>query len=154
MTLLTSIHDAPSLELIGGSRDRALTQLEQAYLDFMLPRLDRLVEEGTVISSLVEDHSRNVVALRRHGSRITTLTTAIIEWDTHNAVPARFLASHAMMVAAADELQTLIREAENAFMQFDFGGVAELIPRFDTAIETVRTARDSLRNPPPSPTVA
>jgi hypothetical protein len=146
-TLVSSTDDTPSLEPISGPRDRSLTQAEQAYLDFVLPRLDLLIEEGRAVSSLVDQHSRNVVALRRHGNRITVLTTEIIEWDRDHVVPSRFLASHTVLVAAADELHTLIAEAQDALVRFDFSGVVDLIPRFDSALGTIQTARHALPLP-------
>lgn len=144
MTLVVSLGDAPTLEQMPASGDHSLTASEHAYLAFMLPRLDRLIDEATAVSSLVDDRSRNIVALSGYGNRINVLTTDIMEWDDGNEVPDVFLASHASLLRAAGELHVLIDEAQSALLRFDFTGVGDLIPRFDSAVSTAQTVRDTL----------
>lgn len=151
MTLVGSTEDSPALETAPYSRDRSLTTAEQAYLGFMAPRLDRLIDEATAVSSLVEERSRNIIVLRGHGNRITALTNEIIEWDDDKEVPGDLLASHSSLLAVADELNRLIDEAQSAFLRFDFAGVGEMIPLFDSAVSAARTVRDTLPSKGDSP---
>lgn len=144
MMLVGSIGDAPTFQRIPGSEDHSLTDPEHAYLAYMVPRLDRLIEEATAVSSLVDQRSRNVIALQGYGSRITTLATNIIEWDDENEVPDVFLASHASMLRAAGDLQGLIDEAQSALLRLDFALVGDMIPRFESAVSTAQSVRDAL----------
>lgn len=144
MTLVGSVGDAPTLERIPDSRDRFLTDSEHAYLAYMVPRVDRLIDEATAVSSLVDERSRNVIALQGYGSRITTIATDIIEWDDENEVPDVFLASHASLLRAAGDLRGLIHEAQIALRRLDFAGVGDMIPRFESAVSTAQSVRDAL----------
>lgn len=144
MTLAGSVGDTPALDRIPASRDYSLTATEQAYVEFMVPRLDRLIDEATAVSSLVDERSRNIFALRGYGNRITALTTDILEWDDGNEVPETFLSSHGSLLRTTEELQALIGEAQTALLRFDFAGVGDMIPRFESAISTAQAVRDAL----------
>ena len=144
MILVSSIGDAPTFVDGPASRDDSLTAAEQAYLEFMVPRLDRLIDEATAVSSLVDERSRNIFALRGYGNRMTALTTDILEWDDGNEVPESFLASHGLLLRTAEELQALIGEAQAALLRFDFAGVGDMIPRFESAISSAQAVRDAL----------
>lgn len=113
----------------------------------MVPRLDRLIQESTAVSNLVDGRSRDVLALSRHGSRITGLTNAIAQWDSSNQVPGRFRSAHASLLASADELETLIGEARRSLMSFDFSKMRDLVPRFDKATATIQAVREALPVP-------
>ncbi|HEV2067268.1 MAG TPA: hypothetical protein VGR08_10550, partial [Thermomicrobiales bacterium] len=105
------------------------------------------IQEGTAVSTLVNERSRDVLSLSRHGNRISALTSDILEWDSANAVPARFLSAHASLVASAEELETLIEEARRTLLTFDFSEMSMLVPRFDDATATMRTVRETLPVP-------
>lgn len=144
MTLVGSLEAPPTLEPIPVSRELSLTPAEQAYLAFMAPRLDRLIDETTSVSSLVDERSRNIIALRGHGNRIAALTTDIIGWDDDKEVPAAFLASHELLLTTAGQLDALIDEAEGALLRLDFAHIGDMIPRFDSAVAAAQTVRDTL----------
>lgn len=143
MIAVGTIEDAPELPAASYADNQSLTAGERTYLSFMVPRLDRLVDEVSAVSSLVSKHSRNIIALRGHGSRITALTREIIEWDDDNTVPADFLARHRSLIATTERLQELIDDAQNAFLRLDFESITDMIPRFDSTAVAVQTARDT-----------
>lgn len=147
VTMVGAIRDAPVLGPVPGPGEASLLDGERAYLNFMVPRLDRLIQEGTAVSTLVNERSRDVLSLSRHGNRISALTSDILEWDSANAVPARFLSAHASLVASAEELETLIEEARRTLLTFDFSEMSMLVPRFDDATATMRTVRETLPVP-------
>lgn len=144
MTLVGSLESSPKLEPVPLVQERSLTSAEQAYLAFMAPRLDRLIVETTSVSSLVDERSRNIIALRGHGNRITVLTTDIIGWDDDKEVPAEFVPSHELLLTTAGQLNALIDEAEGALLRFDFAGIGDMIPRFDSAVAAAQTVRNTL----------
>lgn len=151
MTLVGSIGDAPTFERISNPGNHSLTDPEQAYLAYMVPRLDRLIEEVTAVSSLVDERSRNIIALQGYGNRITTLTSDIIEWDDENEVPDDFLPSHASLLRVAGDLRGLVDEAQGALLRLDFAGVGDMIPRFEGAVSTAQRVRDALPSGAGSP---
>jgi len=116
-----------------------------------VPRLDQLIEEATSVSALVDERSRNFFALQGHGNRIMALTTDIIEWDDENKVPDAFVASHSSLVRTATALQGLIGDAQGALRRFNFQGVDDLIPRFDSAVSDARAVRATLPRAADSP---
>lgn len=147
MTLAGAIQHAPVLSPVSSFEDTTLLATERAYLNFMVPRLDRLIQEGTAVSTLVDERSRDVLALSRHGNRISALTSDILEWDSANAVPARFRSAHSSLIASAEDLETLIVEARRALLTFDFSDMSTLAPRFGDATATMRRVRDTLPVP-------
>lgn len=151
MTWVGSTGTSPVLEQIPYSRDHSLTAAEQAYLAFMVPRLDRLIDEATAVSSLVDKRSRNIFALRAHGNRITALTSEITEWDDDEEVPGNFVASHESLLATANGLGALIDDAQGAFLRLDFAAVGDMIPRFNSTVAAVQTVRDTLPSAGDSP---
>lgn len=144
MTLLGSPVNVPALPSVSYSENQSLTAAEQAYLAFIVPRLDRLIEEVTEVSTLVDRHSRNIIALRSHGNRITALTREIIEWDDENAAPVSFLARHESLIATVGELQRLIDDAQRAFARLDFDRITAMVPRFNSAATATQTIRNTL----------
>lgn len=144
MTLVGSLESSPKLEPVPVAQELSLTSAEQGYLAFIAPRLDRLIVETTSASSLVDERSRNIIALRGHGNRITVLTTDIIGWDDDKEVPAEFLASHELLLTTAGQLNALIDEAEGALLRFDFARMGDMIPRFDSAVAAAQRVRNTL----------
>lgn len=144
LTIVSSLQDAPVLERPPDGGDPSLHTTERAYLDFMVPRLDRLIQEGSAVSTLVDGRSRDVLALSRHGFRISALAGEVIDWDSTNPVPSRFLSTHASLLASAHELEALIGEARQALLTFSFNDMSTLVTRFDDATATMRNVREML----------
>ncbi len=145
--LVSTVEDAPPLQPAPGTEDQSLTEEERTYLLYMLPRLNLLIEEGAVVTALVDQRSRDVIALTRHGNRMTAVASDIIEWESHSEIPGHFLASHRALVTAASELRLLIGDAGGALLRFDFSGVADLIPQFENALAAIQDTRDELQPP-------
>jgi hypothetical protein len=139
-----SIQDDPSLGSVRLETAPDLDGDERAYVEYVVPRLDRLIEEGSVVSGLVAERSRNLLALNARGTRIRTLCGQLVSPGTAVPVPARFTASHADLVAAAEGMNAAIDDAEGMLATFDFDGMAEVVPRFEGALDTMRRVRDAL----------
>lgn len=146
-TMVSSIGDSPDLEPVLDPDDYSMTPGGQAYVAFMVPRRDRLIDESSAVSSLVAERGRNRIGLRGRGSRINALTSEIMDWNSSNSVPDRFRGTHGLLVGAADELSGSINEAQSAFLRLDFEGMGDLATRFERASATVRTVRDPLPVP-------
>lgn len=144
MTVIGSSEDAPTLEPLPYPRDHSLSASEHAYLAFMVPRVDRLIDEAMAVSSLVDERSRNIIALRGHGNRIAVLTADIVEWEDSKEVPVDFVASHVALLVVAQELDGLIDAAQSALVRLDFADVGDLIPRFNKAVAEAHVVQDAL----------
>ncbi len=60
---------------------------EETYYRFVAPRLDRMVVEVDGVAEMVNDKSRDIIALTISANRIETLSEAIVEFGEQNGVP-------------------------------------------------------------------
>lgn len=143
LSLFSSVQDDPALGVVREDPAAELTAEEGAYTRFVVPRLDRLIEEGAAVSSLVADRSRNLIALNAHANRIDSLTRDIRDWPADYPVPPRFQDAHDTLVRAGLTINGVIDDAEGMLTTLDFGGMSDLIPRFDSALAQLREVRAS-----------
>jgi hypothetical protein len=106
---------------------------EEAYYEFVAPRLDRLVVEVGTTREMVETKSRDIVALTRAGSTIDTLTAEIRTYGEEHGVPPKFSEVHARMLAASDTVTHTFDEARTALRTFNFSGMSDLVVGFTAA---------------------
>lgn len=135
----------PDINPVTVSRAAALTPEETAYLRFMYPRLVSLQEEIDSLSTLVDERSRNLIALQGHRTRIKDLSDQITQWQTMHTVPPGFQDSNTRLMADVNELTVLMVDAEGALRRFDFSGVAALVPRFETVHSQLSQIEAELR---------
>src|SRR4051794_38391021 len=70
-----------------------MTSDEQAYYDFVVPRMLSISAEAQVLAKLGQEKSRNVFELQTRGNRIDDYTSEIDNYIRSHPVPARFTAS-------------------------------------------------------------
>ena len=117
---------------------------EATYYEYVAPRLDRLVREIDRATALVEERSRNIVALSTHGARIEELARQIEAYGRTHPVPPRFATVHEHILEGTGIATATIAEARNAFQRLDFSAIPALIPRFRHGANLLHEAADTL----------
>lgn len=110
--------------------DAGLSLDEEAYYEYVAPRLDVLVEEINTTVELVETKSRDFVKLSRAGNTIETLTAEIRAYGEESGVPPRFAAVHDHILDASTTINESMDAARKALLSFKFSGMADLIESF------------------------
>lgn len=122
-----------------------LTIDEEAYYEYVSPRLDRLVSEVNLTREMVETKSRDIVALTRAGNVIDTLTTEIRTYGEENGVPPRFASFHERMMDASDTVTHTFDEARTALRTFNFSSMSDLVVGFTTAADEFSACQSDLQ---------
>lgn len=117
---------------------------EEAYYEYVSPRLERLVTEVAVTREMVETKSRDIVALTRAGSIIDTLTTDIRGYGEANGVPSKFSDVHARILEASDTVIYTFDEARTALRTFNFSAMSGLVVGFGNAADAFVACQDDL----------
>lgn len=112
-----------------------LTVDEEAYYEYVAPRLDRLVTEVNATREMVETKSRDIMALTRSGNVIETLTAEISAYGDENGVPEKFADVHSRILEASDTVNTTFDGARKALRTFDFSGMSDLVVGFTGAAD-------------------
>ena len=118
---------------------------EEAYYEYVAPRLDALVTEGARAHELVEVKSRDLLALTRAGTIIETLTEEIRVYGDENSVPTRFAAVHANILDASDSITSTFAAARTALRTFNFSGMSDLVSEFGQAADEFASCQQQLR---------
>ncbi len=121
-----------------------LTEEENAYYEFVAPRLDRLVVEVDDVVVMVEGRSRDILDLTISGNRIEALTEQIVSFGDENGVPDRFAAIHQRIVAATDTTSHTFDEARESLRTFNFSNMSNLVTNFVAAADDLHAAQDQL----------
>lgn len=108
---------------------------EEAYYEYVAPRLDRLVVEVNATREMVETQSRDIVALTRAGNVIETLTSEIREYGDTNGVPEKFADVHNRILLASDTVNETFDAARTALRTFNFSGMSDLVVGFSSAAD-------------------
>jgi hypothetical protein len=124
--------------------DLNLSLDEEAYYEFVAPRLDRLVVEVGSTREMVETKSRDIVALTRAGSTINTLIEGIRTYGEEHGVPPRFGEVHGRILSASDTVTHTFDEARTALRTFNFSGMSELVVGFTAASDEFITCQSDL----------
>lgn len=124
--------------------DLGLSLDEEAYYEYVSPRLDRLVVEVDLTREMVETKSRDIVALTRAGNVIDTLTDEIRTYGEDNGVPPRFAELHSRLMDASTTVTTTFDEARTALRTFDFSGMSDLVVGFTAAADEFNACQEDL----------
>lgn len=117
---------------------------EEAYYEYVAPRLDSLVTEVNATRDMVESKSRDILSLTRAGSVIETLTGEIKAYGDENGVPERFADVHTRILAASDTVNFTFGQARTALRTFNFSGMTDLVSGFSQAADEFTASRDEL----------
>lgn len=118
---------------------------EEAYYEYVVPRLDRLVTEVDDVVTLVDTRSRDIMSLSRSGTVIEQLTGEIRTYGEEHGVPSRFAEIHGQILTASDTVNATFAEARTALRTFNFSQMSGLVPGFHDAAESFTAARDELK---------
>lgn len=129
----------------------ALSLDEEAYYEYVAPRLDSLVTEVNATRDMVESKSRDILSLTRAGSVIETLTGEIKAYGDENGVPEKFADVHSRILAASDTVNFTFDQARAALRTFNFSGMTELVSGFGLAADEFTASRDELHALVPEP---
>lgn len=121
------------------------TPAETAYLDYVSPRLEELVDEMTAVTALVNAKSRNVIALNSHGNRIEAISGEITDWGDRNGIPPRFAPIDAQIRHGSEIALDTMSRARKALLTLDFAAIPNLIPEFDEGGADLNAALSAMR---------
>lgn len=124
---------------------QSLTVDEEAYYEFVAPRLDILVEEVESTREMVETKSRDIVALTRAGSVIETLTADIAKYGEEHGVPEKFADVHERILGASVTVNHTFGEARTALRTFNFSGMSDLVVGFSDAADEFTASKIDLQ---------
>lgn len=122
-----------------------LTVDEEAYYEYVSPRMEILVDEVTSTRGMVENKSRDIMALTRAGNIIETLTGEIRAYGEENGVPPLFADVHTQILEASDTVNFTFQEARTALRTFNFSGMSDLVAGFGEAADSFTACRDDLK---------
>lgn len=122
-----------------------LTAEEEAYYEYVAPRLDMLVTEVDATREMVETKSRDILALTRAGTVIETLTDEIVTYGEENGVPPKFASVHEKILAASDTVNFTFDQAKTALRTFNFSGMSDLVVGFSGAADAFTASRNDLQ---------
>lgn len=122
-----------------------LTVDEEAYYEYVAPRLDMLVIEVDATREMVETKSRDIMALTRAGTVIETLTDEIATYGEEHGVPDKFADVHAKILAASDTVNYTFAQAKTALRTFNFSGMSDLVVGFSEAADAFTASRDDIQ---------
>lgn len=121
-----------------------LTVDEEAYYEYVAPRLELLVVEVEATREMVETKSRDILALTRAGTVIETLTGEIRTYGEENGVPAKFADVHVEILEASRTVNFTFEEARTALRTFNFSGMSDLVVGFGDAADAFNSSRNEL----------
>lgn len=118
---------------------------EEAYYEYVAPRLDMLVIEVDATREMVETKSRDIMALTRAGTIIETLTGEIQAFGNEHGVPPKFAGVHAQILTASDTVNFTFEEARTALRTFNFTRMSDLVVGFASAADEFTASRNDLQ---------
>jgi hypothetical protein len=123
---------------------RGLSDDETAYYEYVAPRLDRLVVEIDDVVQMVEEKSRDILALTVSGNRIEELTREITHYGEQHGVPDRFGEIHQVILEATGIAFYTFDQARQALRTFNFSRMTGLVQDFQGAADGLHWADDQL----------
>ena len=123
----------------------ALSPDERAYVEFVSPRLEELVDETSAVTVLVQERSRNVVALNSRGVRISELSSEIKDFGDQQGVPGRFMQVDISIRDGLTLANGAIDNARKALLRFRFDSIPKLIPEFAAGRDKLTSALVELK---------
>lgn len=124
---------------------------EEAYYEYVAPRLQTLVVEVETTREMVETKSRDILALTRAGNVIETLTGEIRAYGEENGVPDKFQDIHARILSASDTVNATFGEARTSLRTFNFSGMTALVDGFSLAANEFTACNEAMQAIVPMP---
>jgi hypothetical protein len=111
---------------------------------FMQPRLTALLASSEKVDSMVNERSRNILALRAESERMTTLVEEIDAYLSVNQVPSWAGPLIEDYRSGSDRVITAIDAANEAIRSFDFSRLTEMVPLFGEGTDLIERALRTL----------
>lgn len=138
------VSTANDIDLRVASGAHGLSAEENAYYEYVAPRLDRLVVEIDEVVQMVDGRSRDILALTISGNRIEELTRDITEYGEQNGVPSRFRDIHLAIVDATETATYTFDQARQALRTLNFSRMTGLVQDFQAAADGLYWADEEL----------
>ena len=111
-----------------------------AFREFMEPRLLVLLDTAETVESMVQEQSRNVVALRAEAGRIESLVNEIDEYLADLEITTSVAGIIEQYRQGSELILMSIDGAWSALRSFDFSMLPELIPLFSEGTDHLERA--------------
>lgn len=107
---------------------------------YVVPRMVALNETITSVRGMIEERSRNIVALRANADRIDRLVAEIDRWISESGEAHLVADAVREYELGRDTVREAIDDARTALATFDFSGMAALVGQFDRGSGHLETA--------------
>ena len=145
-SIAVMVTTAEDIVLRSADEVEGLSDAETAYYEYVAPRLDRLVTEVDDVVVMVEEKSRDVLALTISGRRIEELTDEIAEYGEQNGVPDRFQGVHASVLDATETATYTFDQARESLRTFEFSRMTGLVHDFKNAANGLHQAQAEMES--------
>ena len=122
----------------------SLSQEEQAFYDFVSPRLVRVSAEANELVRLANGRSRNLIELQTRGARVESGGREIDAYLSAHGTPTRFEHAVRDYRAGIAAVRAGMDEARSGFLSFDWERVASAVDQFDAGSARLNEALDAL----------
>ena len=119
-----------------------MTVEEQAFYDYVVPRMLSVSAEAQVLAKLGQEKSRNIMELQTRGNRLDDYTAEIEEYIGLHTVPARFTSNMSLFFQGVGDLKSAMANSKNGMVSFNWNLVAQQIEVFDRGAANVKSATD------------
>jgi hypothetical protein len=122
----------------------ALSAEEQAYYDYVAPRLRELAAQARALARLGEEKSRDLFQIQARGDRLDELISEIAAYGREHGIPPRFAGAAAGFAEGARLVRQAMDESHAGFTRFDWDRVAAAVPVFLEGADRLDTAAAEL----------
>lgn len=152
VTLLLATQSAPPVAPAAVTSPSALTSEERAFYEAASPELRAAAAEARQLTTQGEERDRNLFAIRAGQGRLRDHLAALDE-QFAATVPERFAPVVAMYKLAAVDIRASMRQAETAFLRFDWdavGAATELMAGGTAQLEAAVARLDGVAGATPA----
>lgn len=119
---------------------------EQAFYDFVVPRMLSTSAEADVLAKLGREKSRNILQLQTRGNRIDRYRAEITDYISLHPVPSLFAPNMDTFFRGVNDLQSAMANSKRAMVTFDWDLVAKQISIFEHGAMTVELATKAIQH--------
>jgi hypothetical protein len=117
-----------------------LTTEEQAFYDAVVPKMQVVGAEASVLVEMGRAHSRNILELQARGNRVNENAAKVSSYANQHGVPARFMPAYAQFAEGIQLLKTAMDNSRQGMLTFDWDKVAASISVFEAGEKAVNLA--------------
>lgn len=117
---------------------------EQAFYEYVAPRLRVVVAEAKVLVNLGQSRSRNIFELRRRGDRVETVSQGLDRFLADQEIPARFLSAISTYEAGIAAVRSAVASTRSALGSFDWESLERAVDVMAGGTEQLKRAQQLL----------